>query len=163
MAVLDHQTFAQALYESLIGTALQQLKAATPKVSQLTAGDPDIQAKLSKALPKDTLPQVTNFLLVLARENALEMLPGIVTAFERYEATTARALDADVTSAVALSEQQQQRIMSDLRQRYRAELEVRFHVDESLIGGLVIRVGDQVLDNSLRSRLGAVQRSMRAS
>jgi F-type H+-transporting ATPase subunit delta len=39
-------------------------------------------------------------------------------------------------------------------------VQVRFHVDESLLGGLVIRVGDQVLDNSLRTRLSAIQRNM---
>jgi F-type H+-transporting ATPase subunit delta len=51
-----------------------------------------------------------------------------------------------------------------LQQRYpQAELDVKFSVDESLIGGLVIRVGDQVLDNSLRSRLGAIQRNMLVS
>jgi F-type H+-transporting ATPase subunit delta len=38
-----------------------------------------------------------------------------------------------------------------------------FEVDESLIGGLIIRVGDQVLDTSLRTRLGHVQRSMLTS
>jgi F-type H+-transporting ATPase subunit delta len=39
---------------------------------------------------------------------------------------------------------------------------VRFRVDPSLIGGLIIRIGDQVLDNSLRTRLSAIQRNMLA-
>ena len=41
------------------------------------------------------------------------------------------------------------------RSRYGADLKVSFGVDQSLIGGLIIRVGDQVLDNSLRTRLTA--------
>ena len=54
-------------------------------------------------------------------------------------------------------------IVSDLRGRYGERLDLRFGVDASLIGGLIIRVGDQVLDNSLRARLSAIQRNMLAS
>ena len=62
-----------------------------------------------------------------------------------------------------LTEAQQATITGDLRSRYGADLKVSFGVDQSLIGGLIIRVGDQVLDNSLRTRLSAVQRNMLAS
>jgi F-type H+-transporting ATPase subunit delta len=68
-----------------------------------------------------------------------------------------------VTSAVELNDEQRERIGNELNQRYQAELDMHFDVDESLIGGLIIRVGDQVLDNSLRTRLGMLQRSMLTS
>ena len=66
----------------------------------------------------------------------------------------------EVTSAVALDGAQQARILADLTQRYGDRIVVRFSVDESLIGGLIVRMGDRVLDNSLRTRLAALQRNM---
>jgi F-type H+-transporting ATPase subunit delta len=62
-----------------------------------------------------------------------------------------------------LSDDEQATTIADLRGEYGQGLVVHFTVDESLIGGLIVRVGDQVLDNSLRTRLSAVQRSMLTS
>jgi F-type H+-transporting ATPase subunit delta len=64
---------------------------------------------------------------------------------------------------VPLDDGQRAKIASELRERYGDGLELRFSVDPSLIGGLIIRIGDQVLDNSLRARLSAIQRNMLAS
>ena len=104
-----------------------------------------------------------NFLLTLAQEGALDRLPEIVRSFERYSQAGAQKLSGEVISAVALDDAQQKRITEELRARYGDQLELRFSVDPSLIGGLIIRIGDQVLDNSLRTRLSAIQRSMLAS
>ena len=71
-------------------------------------------------------------------------------------------LTGEVISAIELSESQQAKIVGELRGRYGERLELRFATDPSLIGGLIIRVGDQVLDNSLRTRLSAIQRNMLA-
>jgi F-type H+-transporting ATPase subunit delta len=158
---VDARAIAGALYDSLVGKALEQLRAAAPRLATPGA---DPVAQIDAALPADALPQVRNFLLGLAREGLLDQVPGVVEAFAGYAAgTPAQALDAAVTSAVALSPAQQASVTSDLRQRYGADLAVSFDVDPSLIGGLIIRVGDQVLDNSLRTRLGALQRTMLAS
>jgi F-type H+-transporting ATPase subunit delta len=159
----DARAIAGALYESLVGKALEQLRAAAPMLTGLVGtGDP--AQRIDAALPADALPQVRNFLLGLAREGLLDQAGEVAEAFASYAATAgAVALDAAVTSAMALTEAQQTSITNDLRARYGADLKVSFDVDASLIGGLIIRVGDQVLDNSLRSRLSAVQRNMLAS
>lgn len=158
---VDARAIAGALYDSLVGRALEQLRVAAPRLAG-AKGDP--VAQVDAALPADALPQVRNFLLGLAREGLLDQMPGVVEAFAGYAAGRPdEAIDAAVTSAVALSPAQQATITSDLRQRYGADLAVSFNVDESLIGGLIIRVGDQVLDNSLRTRLGAIQRNMLSS
>ncbi|GAB4429782.1 MAG: ATP synthase F1 subunit delta [Chloroflexi bacterium OHK40] len=158
---VDARAIAGALYESLVGTALEQLRAAAPKL----AGGGDAVARIEAALPADALPQVRNFLLGLAREGLLDQVGEVTEAFAALAAgrAAARALDASVTSAVELTPGQRESITADLRQRYGAEVAVSFEVDPSLIGGLIIRVGDQVLDNSLRTRLSAIQRSMLSS
>lgn len=159
---VDARAIAGELYKALMGKALEQLRAAAPKLTG--AGPGDVTQRIDAALPADALPQVRNFLLALAREGLLDQAPEVVEAFAGYAVSgPAVALDATVTSATALSEAQQATIAADLRGRYGANLKLDFAVDPSLIGGLIIRVGDQVLDNSLRTRLSAIQRSMLAS
>lgn len=159
----DTRTFARALYETLLGTALDQLQAAAPKLAGVSDSDPQIAQRITAALPANSLPEVRNFLMVLANEGALQQLPDILKSFEGYLQGVTQEISATVTSAVALAPAQQERITADLRERYGSDLTVSYEVDQTLIGGLVIRVGDQVLDNSLRTRLSAVQRNMLSS
>lgn len=70
---------------------------------------------------------------------------------------------AVVTSAVQLSQQQQNAILQQLRGKYGAALDVSFEVDPSILGGLIVKVGDRVLDDSVRSRLTAIQQRMLVS
>ncbi len=71
--------------------------------------------------------------------------------------------DAEVTSAVPLGQPEQDAILQQLRGKYGPTLDVKFVVDESILGGLIVRVGDQVLDDSVRSRLAQVQQRMLVS
>ena len=163
MSTSEPQVFARALYDSLVGGALQALRTAAARLEGVGNDGPDVEARINAALPADAPREIRNFLLALAREGALDRLPAIVQAFERYSQGEARVLSCEVTSAVALSEPQRAKIVDELRARYGDRVEVRFSVDPSLIGGLIIRVGDQVLDNSLRTRLSVIQRNMLAS
>lgn len=159
---VDARAIAGALYDSLIGTALEQLQSAVSKLAGTVGGD--VTQRIDAALPAGALPQVRNFLLSLASEGLIDQAGEIVTVFGTFMAgPPARALDALVTSAVALSAEQQNTITTDLRKRYGDDTKVAFNVDATLIGGLIIRIGDQVLDNSLRTRLSAVQRNMLSS
>lgn len=159
----DTQTFARALYETVLGTSLDQLQLAVSKLSGVSESDPNVQQRLEAALPATAQPEVRNFLMVLAREGVLDQLPEIAQAFEAYIQRGPQLVNAEVTSAVALDEAQRERIVRELRQQYPVDLDVHFRIDPSLIGGLIIRVGDRVLDNSLRTRLGMLQRNMLTS
>jgi F-type H+-transporting ATPase subunit delta len=159
----DAKAIAGALFESLVGGAAEQLKAAAPRLAQLSNGKGDLGTEIAALLPADTMPQVRNFVLGLAKEGLLDQVGAIAEAFAGFAARETAPLDAEITSAVALEPSQQAKIEADLKQRYGVELSVQYKVDPSLIGGLIIRVGDQVLDNSLRARLGALQRNMLAS
>ena len=70
---------------------------------------------------------------------------------------------ATVTSAVQLSQSQQDDILRQLRGKHGAALEVTFEVDPAILGGLIVQVGDSVLDDSVRSRLVAIQQRMLVS
>lgn len=162
MSTTEARTFARALYETLIGNAVTQLHAIASRMDgaqSATSID-----RIVAGLPQGAGPEVRNFLAVLASEGDLGQLPEIVTELEAYiKSSVPQVLDGAVTSAVELSTDQQKHITSELQQRYGDQLTVTFKTDQSIIGGLIIRIGDQVLDNSLRTRLSVVQRSMQAS
>lgn len=163
MSTSESQVIARALYDALIGGALQSLRAAAAKMEPTNGTGADFESRVLAGLPADAPREVRNFLIALAREGAIEQLPGVVQAFEHYSRGEQQALTGEVISAFKLDEAQRTRITHELRQRYGDRLELRFQEDPSLIGGLIIRVGDRVLDNSLRTRLSAIQRNMLTS
>jgi F-type H+-transporting ATPase subunit delta len=159
----ESQVYARALYDVLIGGAQQSLKAAANRLEGVQGDSATLEQQVAAALPPDAPREVRNMLLTMAREGKLNLLPALVESFGQYGQSGARPLTGEVISAVELSEQQRAKVAGDLRARYGDRLDLRFGVDPSLIGGLIIRIGDQVLDNSLRARLSAVQRSMLSS
>jgi F-type H+-transporting ATPase subunit delta len=71
--------------------------------------------------------------------------------------------EATITSAVQLSQEQQNAILQQLRGKYGTTLDVTFEVEPAILGGLIVRVGDKVLDDSVRSRLVTLQQRMLVS
>jgi len=159
----DSQVYARALYDGLVGGAQQALKAAAKQLGGAQGDAATLEQQAIAALPADAPREVRNFLVTLARDGKLDLLPAVVQSFEQYGQSNARPLTGEIISAIDLDDQQRAKSASDLRARYGDRLELRYSVDPSLIGGLIIRIGDQVLDNSLRARLSAIQRSMLAS
>jgi F-type H+-transporting ATPase subunit delta len=98
----------------------------------------------------------------LQNEGAEDQFEAVVESFFEL-ARGSGPREAEVTSAVALNRSQQDTIIQQLRAKYGPALDVRFVVDESILGGLIVRVGDRVLDTSVRSRLAQVQQRMLAS
>ncbi|NJK79267.1 MAG: ATP synthase F1 subunit delta [Chloroflexaceae bacterium] len=163
MTSSDAQTYARGLYEVLIQTSLEQLRTVTPQLVHARGNAADLQQQIDAVLPTGTSLVLRNFLLILARDNALDQLESITSAFEQFGQGATEVIAVDVTSAVALSPEQQERIRSEVQAHHDAAIDIRFRVDADIIGGLIIRVGDNVLDNSLRTRLSRVQRSMLSS
>lgn len=154
---------ARAFFETLNGIALQQLSEVAGKLQGSTGKPGSLAKSIDAALPADALPQVRNFLLSLANEDALADVPRIVEEYEAIISSGPSPTEAEVISAIPLDETQRERVAGELHQ-YGVQAEnLHFRVDDSLIGGLIIRIGDKVFDNSLRARLGVVQRSMMMS
>ncbi|MDH5537493.1 MAG: F0F1 ATP synthase subunit delta, partial [Betaproteobacteria bacterium] len=86
----------------------------------------------------------------------LALLPEIVELYEALRAEAEAVIEADVTSAYALSETEQEKIRAALRRRLGREVRITTYVDASLLGGIVIRAGDLVIDGSVRGRIAAL-------
>jgi F-type H+-transporting ATPase subunit delta len=95
----------------------------------------------------------TNFLKLLLEYRRIAALPEIAAHFEALKADVENIVDVTVTSASAISKQQQDTIAKALRKRLGRDVNIATKIDENLIGGAVIRAGDVVIDGSLRARL----------
>lgn len=161
MSTSEAQVIARALFDSLVGGALDALRTAAIRLE--SGSSENIEQRIAAVLPSDTPREVKNLVLALGKEGRLGQLAAVASAFEGMTQRGTTAMTGEVISAEALDAAQRAKIEKDLASKYGEALTLRFSVDPSLIGGLIIRIGDQVLDNSLRSRLSAVQRSMLAS
>jgi F-type H+-transporting ATPase subunit delta len=106
-------------------------------------------------------PLFVNFLKVLARHNRLDVLRAVADAAQREQETRRGQRRVQVSSAVPLSAAAQQAIVSSLQSVLSAEPILEEKVDPSLVGGLVIRVGDTVYDGSVRNRLKQLRARLR--
>jgi F-type H+-transporting ATPase subunit delta len=103
-----------------------------------------------------------NFLFVLIDHRRLEALGDIVDHFEIQLDERLGYLRAEVTSAVPLNDGQRLSIEERLSKATGKQLRVKYAVDESLIGGVVARVGSTVYDGSVRGQLRAMERRLAA-
>ncbi len=102
-----------------------------------------------------------NFLGVLAANRRLAALPNIVTAFAAIAASARGEVSAFVTSAHPLGEEQIAALSAKLAAREGKSIKIKTSVDPELLGGLVVRIGSQQIDSSIRTRLNSLAQSMK--
>lgn len=103
----------------------------------------------------------TKFLGVLASNRRLFALPDMIDAFLTELARRRGEVAAEVTSAVALSDDEVQAVTDALRKVVGQKVSVNVAVDPTLIGGLIVRVGSRMLDSSIRTKLQRLQLAMK--
>ena len=101
-----------------------------------------------------------NFIGVLASNKRLPLLPEISSLFEQYKANQEKTINVDVISAFELSGDTEQSLAEVLSKKLEREVKVDSSVDPSLIGGVLIRAGDLVIDGSVRGRLNKLAEAM---
>ncbi len=102
----------------------------------------------------DDLPQgMANLIRLLAENGRLPVLAEVAREFERLRAEAENRVDATVETARELDDQQQERLAASLTKRLKRDVRLEQRVDEELIGGVIVRAGDLVIDASIRGRL----------
>ncbi|MBY0241393.1 MAG: F0F1 ATP synthase subunit delta [Burkholderiaceae bacterium] len=122
--------------------------ARNPKVS-----DSDIAATIQSLLKSPLTPEANNFLNMLLANGRIELLPEIGTQFALLKNSAEGAADADIISAFELSAAQVSELVATLEKKFSRKLNPNVTVDPSLIGGVRVVVGDEVLDTSVRAKL----------
>lgn len=103
---------------------------------------------------------VRNFLAVLAENKRLGLLPQITVLFAGYKANFEKSVDVEVVSAFELADEMTQKLAAALGRRLQREVNVHSTTDASLLGGVLIRAGDLVIDGSVRGRLNKLATAM---
>lgn len=94
-----------------------------------------------------------NFIRILAQSGRLMVAAEIAQMFEELRAEAEKSAHITVSSAFALNDEQQKKIAAALKARLGTEVKLSCTVDKTLLGGIVIRMGDKVIDGSANTRL----------
>lgn len=96
---------------------------------------------------------VRNFFAILAEKGRLALLPEISELFRKFRAELERTVEIDVSAAFELTEEQQQKLAEALSKKLERQVTLSTQADQALIGGVVVRTGDMVIDASVRGKL----------
>ncbi len=102
-------------------------------------------------------PAQTNFVRVLAQSHRLNVVAEIAEMYEALRAEAEKSVQVTVSSAFVLDDAQQGKITAALKARLGREIKLSCAVDQTLLGGIVIRMGDKVIDGSARTRLSELE------
>jgi F-type H+-transporting ATPase subunit delta len=110
---------------------------------------------------EEPLPEaLRNFLLILAENKRLALLPAVSELFRLHRADLERTVSLKVSTAFELTAEQQQKLIDAMSKKLERKVELETSVDQSLIGGVMIRTGDLVIDASVRGKLARMARAM---
>ena len=167
-------TYAEALYEAALeADAVDQVAADVDAFTQavgesdelrMALENPEIDSGAKKgvvaAIAADAQPLFANFLQVLVERGRLAELLEIADAFrERVSRATAR-LEVEAVTAIPLPDDLRARIVESLEAKTSTTVELTESVDPDVVGGLVLRVGEVVVDGSIRHRIEELRRDL---
>ncbi len=161
------QDYAAAIYDLALEPWLQRLASIEKAVKSDAAlranlDDTGLSARqkldrLSQAMPTEVSGEIRKFLGTLLEAGQFDQLGAILLELERLVQRVPKRTLALVTSAVPLTEAEQQAVNAKLAGQFGPDLEMRFEVDASLLGGVRLRVGDRVIDGSVAGKLAALR------
>jgi len=167
--------YAKAAFESAVGSNLQQWSEGLDLLAALLQHEKvatylsvpsrsgDQQAATLFELCGDALNgNMQNFVRLLANNKRLTLLPEIQVLFEQLKADRERSVDVEVVSAFPLDAAAEAKLRSALHNRLQREVRLSSSVDKALIGGMIVRAGDLVIDASVRGKLKKLTETMNA-
>jgi F-type H+-transporting ATPase subunit delta len=105
---------------------------------------------------------VRNIILLLVRRGRIEQLPRVVAEFIRLDERRQGITHASATSAAPLTDIEVRALTARLEQMTGGRVALTTDIDEALLGGLVVRVGDRLIDGSVRGRLERLRNQLAA-
>ena len=169
--------YAQALFElakeagglqvleadaDALGAALKESPELSAVIASPVIGREEQSAAVQAVLARmgvSTL--VANTLALMASKRRLFVLPQLVADLQTRIAAEKGEVTAEVTSASALSPAQAQTLIATLKASSGKDIKLNASVDESLIGGLIVKLGSTMIDTSVKSKLAALQNAMK--
>ncbi|PWR00128.1 F0F1 ATP synthase subunit delta [Leucothrix pacifica] len=104
--------------------------------------------------------QSVNLLKSLGENNRFALLPDMASLFEELKSESQGEVEGELIAAAAVSQEQESAIVTALEKRLGRKVKLVTKIDESLLGGAVIRVGDLVIDGSLQGRFQTMKSNL---
>jgi F-type H+-transporting ATPase subunit delta len=136
-----------------------ELRALTSNPAIARDAAKSVIAAVAKSLQLDAL--TANTLGVLAQNRRLGETGAVADAFAMLAASNRGEVAAEVTSARALSAAQTQALAAKLKTRVGSDVAINAKVDPSILGGLVVQIGSQMIDSSIKTRLNSLAQVMK--
>lgn len=152
-----------------VGQSLERMKAvlaesrelqglvSSPLVSRVAAGK--ALGAIAPSLGLD--PLTTRFMAVLAQNGRLRQLPEVIRIFATLAAEHRGETTAEVTTARPLGDDQAAALKAQLGARVGRDIRIDARVDPSILGGIVVRLGSQMIDASIRTKLNTLATAMK--
>lgn len=161
--------FDLALKQNTLDRTLEDVKEiatlfAHRKLAYLLR-EPKISARrketaIREALASRVLPTSLNLALLIVQRELVDYMQNIATELEKLVLDYRNQAVAEVTTAAPLDQKQQNSVKEALARKTGKNILMQTRVDPSILGGVIARVGDQVIDGSVRYRLAALQQSL---
>ena len=169
--------YASALFElAKDDKALKALEADTTALSKTLVASADLRAMIaSPVISREDQGRaiaaiagkmglgalMSNTLALMAAKRRLFVLPELLTALADLIAAEKGEVTAEVTASRALTAAQSKKLAETLKVRVGKTVKLKTTVDESLIGGLVVKLGSTMIDTSVKAKLAALQNAMK--
>ena len=103
-----------------------------------------------------------NLIRVMAANERLKALPEVLRLFSIYREEYDKEVTVDITSAITLNDAQQANLVAALEKRLERKVKLNCSVEPSVIGGLIVKAGDVVIDSTLRSQIGRLASTLQS-
>ncbi len=163
------QNYARAVFEKAVEKytrdlhALNNALAKSNLMARLDNAGESFDSKkalLNGLIPAQADAEVRNLALLLASNNQMHMLGDVVAQFDNLVAAGIPGTTVKVTTAVALTNDEQAKLEAKLRAQYGADLRFDYQLDPAILGGVVVRIGDVVIDGSVSGKLAVMKQKL---
>jgi F-type H+-transporting ATPase subunit delta len=145
-----------------LAVALDESVALRDLISSPVYSREDMVSAIAAIAKKMKLSKdVASTLGLMAQKRRLFVLPSLITTVKAMIAEEKGEVTAEVTAATALTKAQQDKLAKTLKATVGKDVKVTVSVDETLIGGLIVKVGSKMIDSSIRSKLSNLQNVMK--
>ena len=111
---------------------------------------------------ENLINEVKNFVFVLSENNRLGLVSDIAELFERYKAQLEQSIDVSIESAFELGDAQSEKLAQALSKKLDRKVVIASTVNQALIGGVIIRANDLVIDASVRGKIAKLAEAISA-
>lgn len=118
------------------------------------------KALLNGLLPPNAETAVSNLAYLLANRNQMHLLNQVVRDFDSMVAQGAPGVVAVVTTTIDLTAEDKSKLEAKLRNQFGQDLRFDYQLDPSILGGVIVRVGDVVVDGSIAAKLSAMKQKL---